>query len=584
MNCQLLEYETVCMIGSGSFGTCFKVRNRTTGKYYVWKTIKYGTLSQEQKKRLVSEVNLMSGLHHPNIVEYHDRIIDKTSATLYIIMEWCPGGDLSVLITKCIKRNLSLDEGFIWRVLYQIARALQACHSQLPSGTLLHRDVKPANVFLDSDNNAKLGDFGLARILNSDSSCSQTFVGTPYYMSPEVIMGGTYSKKSDVWSLGCIVYELCSLRPPFKGSNIKHLAQKIIAGRFPRIPAHYSEDLQNIISLMLSSKPCDRPTVDVLIQNPVVLSHVIQDCINAKLSVPKSLQTLENPCETTEKVKVFLQNNIAAANLADVQVIPNDSFSKGFDYKFQDILSKKLEELKRKEAALQLKEFAVAERERAVQKKERDLYTATTAEGRFMTEGKSQHKYRDVKLTAWKQKTPHLYHIPMKNEDTSFSADTGDTSILPTSAKLIADAKECFIKKPNERRVHFDTVPILDAVEYTFYDRSSTLCIKKPAIGKTNEHMHSETAGCISKKNVLHRKSSAQVLQNVDNINQNNVDSSHRHVFSQWKKAGTIPRTGRGNCSNKENKHPTVSSAQNTVELPVDDVLTKKFSSVVNFR
>ena len=191
----------------------------------MWKELDYGTMAEGEKQMLVSEVNLLRELKHPNIVRYYDRIIDRTNTTLYIVMEHCEGGDLSSLISRCIKERWRcgymrwntktawvvfpstphlcfltvfvewqhvfchgrryLEEQFILRVMAQLTLALNECHRRSDgSATVLHRDLKPANIFLDIRQNVKLGDFGLARILNHDTSFAKTFVGTPYYMSP----------------------------------------------------------------------------------------------------------------------------------------------------------------------------------------------------------------------------------------------------------------------------------------------------------------------------------------------------------------------------------------------------------------
>lgn len=115
----------------------------------------------------------------------------------------------------------------------------------------MHRDLKPGNIFLDAESNAKLGDFGLARVLNQGSMYAQTNVGTPYYMSPEQINEQKYDEKSDIWSLGCLVYEMAAQRPPFKAQNQLALALKIKEGSFDRIPKRYSEELWNVIKCML---------------------------------------------------------------------------------------------------------------------------------------------------------------------------------------------------------------------------------------------------------------------------------------------------------------------------------------------
>ncbi|XP_010876728.1 serine/threonine-protein kinase Nek2 [Esox lucius] len=271
------DYEVLYTIGSGSYGKCQKIRRKSDGKILVWKELDYGTMAESEKQMLVSEVNLLRELKHPNIVRYYDRIIDRTNTTLYIVMEHCEGGDLSSLITRCIKERRYLEEEFIMRVMAQLTLALKECHRRSDGGaTVLHRDLKPANIFLDVKQNVKLGDFGLARILNHDTSFAKTFVGTPYYMSPEQMNRMSYNEKSDIWSLGCLLYELCALSPPFMAYNQKELAEKIREGRFRRIPYRYSEELNSLLSRMLHLKDYLRPSVESILQSSL-LADVVAD-------------------------------------------------------------------------------------------------------------------------------------------------------------------------------------------------------------------------------------------------------------------------------------------------------------------
>lgn len=128
------------------------------------------------------------------------------------------------------------------------------------------RDVKPGNVFLDRHNNAKLGDWGLARVLGEDSVCARTYVGTPYYMAPEQVLGRPYNEKCDVWALGCLLYEATALRlvdftklvllsfirPPFEALNPQKLQEKIKEGKVSRVPPQYSHELDQCVHLMLT--------------------------------------------------------------------------------------------------------------------------------------------------------------------------------------------------------------------------------------------------------------------------------------------------------------------------------------------
>ncbi|XP_029902403.1 serine/threonine-protein kinase Nek2 [Myripristis murdjan] len=284
MPSRIEDYEVLYTIGSGSYGKCQKIRRKSDGKVLVWKELDYGTMAESEKQMLVSEVNLLRELKHPNIVRYYDRIIDRTNTTLYIVMEYCEGGDLSSLITRCIKERRYLEEQFILRVMTQLTLALKECHRRSDGGaTVLHRDLKPANIFLDAKQNVKLGDFGLARILNHDTSFAKTFVGTPYYMSPEQINRMSYNEKSDIWSLGCLLYELCALSPPFTAYNQKELAEKIREGKFRRIPYRYSEELNTLLCKMLHLRDYLRPSVESILQSSLLADMVAEEQRKAQL-------------------------------------------------------------------------------------------------------------------------------------------------------------------------------------------------------------------------------------------------------------------------------------------------------------
>lgn len=258
------HYDVLEVIGRGSFGKVCKVRRKHDGMILVWKEMNYGTMSQKEKELVVSEVNILKDLNNPFIVKYFDRIVDRTTTKLYIVMEFCAGGDLGKVVKKCKAERTSLDEKVIWKVIAQTVVALKDCHRRKEGGEykpILHRDIKCANFLLDGQNNVKLGDFGLARELGS-GKMAQTNVGTPYYMSPELINEKEYNEKTDIWSLGCLIYELAALRPPFEAANQVALALKITAGKFSRIPMKYSDNLSDLIRSMLQIDPRKRPSVE----------------------------------------------------------------------------------------------------------------------------------------------------------------------------------------------------------------------------------------------------------------------------------------------------------------------------------
>jgi len=152
----------------------------------------------------------------------------------------------------------------------QICLGLKHVHDR----KILHRDLKGQNIFLTKTNILKLGDFGIARVLSSTRENARTMVGTPYYLSPEIIGGKPYSFKSDIWSLGVILYELCALRPPFDASSLAFLAAKISKGQYSPIPQHFSKELKTLVATLLQVDPSKRPNTNMILKMPIVQTRI----------------------------------------------------------------------------------------------------------------------------------------------------------------------------------------------------------------------------------------------------------------------------------------------------------------------
>ncbi|KAJ3134379.1 G2-specific serine/threonine protein kinase [Irineochytrium annulatum] len=262
------QYEPLEVIGNGSFGVIRKVKRKSDGQLLVRKEIDYCKMTDKEKRQLVAEVNILRELRHPNIVRYYERFVDRENRKIHIVMEFCEGGDLAVIIRKCKRENKQIPEDVIWNLLSQLLLALNECHNGTGKThpTVLHRDIKPDNVFLDGAQNVKLGDFGLSRVIeNPELEFAKTYVGTPFYMSPEIVNESAYNTKSDVWALGCLIYELCTLEPPFQAKTQAALSAKIRQGRFQQLPSQYSDDLNYVIRAMLTINQAKRPSAnDVL--------------------------------------------------------------------------------------------------------------------------------------------------------------------------------------------------------------------------------------------------------------------------------------------------------------------------------
>ncbi|KZW01789.1 Pkinase-domain-containing protein [Exidia glandulosa HHB12029] len=283
-NNPLDNYESLEVIGTGSFGTIRKVRRKSDGQIFARKELNFERMTERDRKQIVAEVNILKDLDHEHIVRYHDRFVDRDNGILYIVMEYCGGGDLAAIIQRCRREGTMLPEDTIWAYFLQIVIALHQCHHpglRVHTGTtpppasasddrraqVLHRDIKPENVFLNGDNVVKLGDFGLSKQL-AGAGLASTYVGTPYYMSPEVMQEKPYDSKSDIWSLGCLLYELCALNPPFHEARTHNeLAHFIRNGRIPPLPRAYSSALAQVIKAMLNVNPAMRPSAQQLLQH-----------------------------------------------------------------------------------------------------------------------------------------------------------------------------------------------------------------------------------------------------------------------------------------------------------------------------
>jgi len=261
----MTDFEVLRKIGSGASGTAFSIRHEDSGNVYCWKELHYGGMSARQKKQLVQEVNILGTLDHEHIVEYHTRIIDRKNRCIYLVQEYCEIGDLAGYLRSHSGRP---SEEFVWQVMLEITSCLDYCHNH-KRGKILHRDLKPQNIFLTQCGDklrCKLGDFGVSKALNSDQMTT-TKVGTPAYASPEQMGTGKYNEASDIWSLGCVLYEICMGSPPF-GSSTKNdfgSHHRRTSSRVNPLTGGYSKRLNQVLMQMLKLNPNQRPsTSDIL--------------------------------------------------------------------------------------------------------------------------------------------------------------------------------------------------------------------------------------------------------------------------------------------------------------------------------
>lgn len=208
-----------------------------------------------------SELHCLAACNHFGIVKHYADFISDDK--LLLIMEYGSGGDLNRQIKERHKQRLPFQEHEVGLLFYQIVLALDEVHNR----RMMHRDLKSANIFLMPTGIIKLGDFGFSKQYSDSVSLDvgSSFCGTPYYLAPELWERKRYSKKADMWSLGVILYELLTLRRPFKGPSQREIMQQVLHGKYDPFRCEVSDNMKSILDLLLSKNPNDRPTTDQLL-------------------------------------------------------------------------------------------------------------------------------------------------------------------------------------------------------------------------------------------------------------------------------------------------------------------------------
>ena len=339
-------FKILSKVGEGSYSTVLKVQRIEDGNIYALKRVKFKKLSDKEKQNALNEIRILASIKDKNVISYKEAFFDEKDSSLGIVMEYADKGDLFQVITERKKTKNYFDEQEIWKTFVQLLKGLKSLHDL----NILHRDIKSANVFLFEGGICKLGDLNVSKVARKGLGYTQT--GTPYYASPEVWEEQPYDSKSDIWSLGCVIYEMATLRPPFQAQSMEELYKKVMRGIYPKISSRYSEDLNDVLKLMIQVEVGARPSCEELLKMPMIYKRIEffnenkdldinneqTDSINQKfqllktINVPKKLENLgknlPKPNYNTETNKSF-QNNESPTRkkygglTLDTEILPN---------------------------------------------------------------------------------------------------------------------------------------------------------------------------------------------------------------------------------------------------------------------
>ncbi|XP_063105055.1 serine/threonine-protein kinase Nek11 isoform X1 [Cavia porcellus] len=261
-------------LGSGSFGTVYLVSDkkaRQGEELKVLKEISIEGLNPNETVQANLEAQLLSKLDHPAIVKFYASFVEQDS--FCIITEYCEGGDLDYKIQEYKEAGKTFTENQIIEWFIQLLLGVDYMHER----RILHRDLKSKNIFL-KNNLLKIGDFGVSRLLMGSCDLATTLTGTPHYMSPEALKHQGYDTKSDIWSLACILYEMCCMNHAFTGSTFLAIVLNIVGGATPTLPENHPRELNGIMQSMLNKSPSLRPSAIEILKIPYIddkLQHLM---------------------------------------------------------------------------------------------------------------------------------------------------------------------------------------------------------------------------------------------------------------------------------------------------------------------
>ena len=361
-----LNYKVLQQLGEGSFGKAFLCKNESDGSLCVIKQVLIEGMDQKEKDDVLNESNILAKLDHPNIIKFYDVFESKKPKHMInIVTEYADGGDLSEKIKERKNKNNNFTESEILDYFTQICLAIRHIHKK----KIIHRDLKSGNIFLMKNGFVKLGDFGIAKGFQKTMDKAKTMVGTPYYLSPEILENKPYDSKSDIWALGVLLYEMMTFKMPFNANSLPMLSVKIMRGNYIPPPTIYTKDLRELVAKCLTVDAKMRPTIDEILKTPLIQNRIrsfldeVQYNKEFSKTITKKYKEKEKTVIKVKEIKglnveVFEPSIISGNPINNLNIKKNNNSNKKIvDYFKQRNIRREQEEKEKNKKRQEFKDF-----------------------------------------------------------------------------------------------------------------------------------------------------------------------------------------------------------------------------------